>query len=351
MHYIKSKRSIVFVVLLGIALLAILAVVSVTLGAADISFSAALMIILDHLPIIGQKIDITGYPKMHGPIVMNLRLPRIILSIFVGSLLAGAGTVYQSVFRNPMADPFILGISAGAAVGAALAMIVKFDIANLGLGSVAVSAFIGALLTTFIVYKIATNGRKTSLLSLILTGIAISYLLSALLSILITFNREELERIVFWMYGSFAVSSWNEVAVVTPIFIITVILLLFKGRVLNVMTMGDDVATSLGVNVKRERLILLFISSIATAAAVSVSGIIGFVGLVIPHVVRLINGPDNRALLPFSMVLGGIFLLICDAISRVALPPMEIPIGIITSLLGAPYFIYLIVKNRKRKIQ
>ncbi len=350
MYYSKSKRSIILISLIGIVLLAILAIISVTLGAANISIRAALLIILDHIPVVTKKIDISNYPKMHGAIVMNLRLPRIILSIMVGSLLAGSGAVYQSVFRNPMADPFILGISAGAAVGAALAMIFRFNIFNFGLGSVAASAFIGALLTTTAVYRIATKGRKTSLLSLILSGIAISYLLGAFLSILITFNREALERIVFWMYGSFAVSSWNEVAVVMPIFLLTAIVLLFKGRTLNIMTLGEDAATSLGVDVKKERLILLFVASIATAAAVSVSGIIGFVGLVVPHLIRLINGPDNRALLPFSMIVGGAFLLMCDAIARTALPPTEIPIGIITSLLGAPYFIYLIIKNRKRKV-
>ncbi len=350
MYSSKSRRSIAIISLIGLVVLALLAIISVTLGAADISFDAALKIILAEIPFVGDKIDTTIYPKMFGPIVINLRLPRIILSIFVGSLLAASGTVYQSVFRNPMADPFILGIASGAALGAALAMIFRLNVVDLGLGSVATAAFVGALLTTFVVYAIATKESKTSLLSLILSGIAISYLLGALLAILVTLNRESLERIVFWMYGSFAVSSWNEVIVITPIFLLTVLLIAFKGRVLNVMTLGEEAATSLGVNVKKQRFMLLFITSIATAATVSVSGIIGFVGLIIPHLVRLVNGPDNRALLPFSMISGAIFLLLCDAVARIALPPMEIPIGIITSLFGAPYFIYLIIKNRRRRV-
>lgn len=349
MHRSKSRSSIFFLSLIGIIILLILSVLSSTLGAANISFKESLMIILDSISFDRFNIDISNFPKMHKAIVMNLRVPRVLLSIFVGSLLAGSGAVYQSVFRNPMADPFILGISSGAAVGAALSMVFGFNIPALGIGSVSVSAFLGALLTTFLVYKIATKGKKTSILTLILTGIAISYLLSAFLSLLITFNREELERIVFWIYGSFSVSSWSEVKIVFPIFIITSIFLLFKGRVLNVMTFGEDTAKSLGVNIRKERFILLFITSIATAIAVSVSGIIGFVGLVIPHIVRLINGPDNRSLIPFSMIIGAIFLLICDAIARTALPPMEIPIGIITSLFGAPYFIYLIIKNRRKR--
>ncbi len=349
MSYRKSRRSIVLISLIGIIVLAILAIISVTLGAADISFRAALLIILNKIPLVGDYVDISEFPKMHGKIILNLRLPRVLLSILVGSLLAGSGAVYQSVFRNPMADPFILGISAGSALGAALAMVFSFNIFNFGLGSVAASAFIGALLTTAVVYAVATKGRRTSLLNLILTGIAISYLLSALLSILITFNREQLERIVFWLYGSFAVSSWAEVVVIVPIFLLTTAVLLFKGRVLNAMILGEDAAISLGINIKKERLILLLVTSFATAVAVSVSGIIGFVGLVTPHVVRLINGPNNRALIPFSMILGGAFLLICDAIARTALPPTEIPIGIITSLLGAPYFIYLIVKNKRQR--
>lgn len=337
----------VIIILIGLIAIAILSIFSATLGAANISFGNALRIMLNRIPIIGQRFDITDIASSHQTIVLNLRLPRILLALMVGGMLASAGTVYQSVFRNPMADPFVLGVSSGAALGAALAMIVGFNVGLLGLSSISVSAFIGALITTFVVYQVATTGRKTPVLTLVLTGIAISFLLSALLSLLITFNRDQLEQIVFWMYGSLGTVSWHHVIIVLPVFLLTALFILLKGNVLNIMTLGEDSAQTLGVDVQRERLWLLSVASLSTAAAVAVTGIVGFVGLVVPHVIRLISGPDNRSLLPYTILAGGVFMMVCDAIARTAVPPMEIPIGIITSVVGAPYFIYLIIKNKK----
>lgn len=347
MTFKQRQQRVIITIFLGVIAMAILSVFSATLGAADISFANALRIMLNKLPIIGKRFDITDILASHQSIVLNLRLPRILLALMVGGMLASAGTVYQSVFRNPMADPFVLGISSGAALGAALAMIVGFEVGLLGLSSISVSAFIGALITTFVVYRVATAGRKTPVLTLVLTGIAISFLLSALLSLIITFNRDQLEQIVFWMYGSLGTVGWHHVIIVLPVFTLTTLFIVLKGNVLNIMTLGEDSAQTLGVDVQRERLWLLSIASLSTAAAVSVTGIVGFVGLVVPHVIRLISGPDNRSLLPYTILAGGVFMMVSDAVARTAVPPMEIPIGIITSLVGAPYFIYLIIKNKK----
>ncbi len=345
-----SKKRMIGYTVLGVVVLCALAIASVTLGAANITYIDTIKILFHQLPVIGDNIDVSDLPKMSIAIIVNLRLPRIILSIMVGALLASSGAVYQSVFRNPMADPFILGISTGAALGAALAIIMGFQVDALGVTSITIAAFIGAVLTTLAVYHIANVGIRTSVLNLILTGVAISYLLSAALSLLIAFNRDALERIVFWMYGSFALSSWSEVRVLVPIFLVTILGLLFKGRVLNIMTLGEEVSISLGIDIKKERRWLLLITSIATATAVSMCGIIGFVGLVVPHAIRLVLGPDNRKILPLSMLVGASFLVVCDAIARSLLPPMEIPIGIMTSVVGAPYFIYLIIKNKRKAI-
>lgn len=343
----KRKR---FYMICGISItfMMFLAVFAATIGAANIQFRDASLILGNHIPVLGKFVDVSNISEMYIKIVMDLRTPRILLSLMIGGLLAGSGTVYQSVFRNPMADPFVLGVSAGAALGAALVMVFGWEFSFMGLSSISVSAFAGALLTTFIVYRVASVGGKTPVMTLVLTGIAMSFFLSSMLSLLITFNNDKIERIVFWSYGSLSTMGWRHIYMVFPLFVFSVIVFILKGRILNILTLGEESASSLGVDVEKERKQLLMVASLATAASVAVSGIIGFVGLVVPHVVRLMTGPDNRTLIPYSIIGGGIFMLICDTIARTAVSPMEIPIGIITSMLGAPYFIYLIIRYKKR---
>ncbi|MCK8059275.1 MULTISPECIES: iron ABC transporter permease [unclassified Fusibacter] len=348
MTFYEKRRGIYLICAIGILAMVLLAVFSATLGAADISFSGAWRVMAHRIPLLGNLIDIDDISKMHQTIILNLRIPRILLAIMVGGLLAGSGTVYQSVFRNPMADPFVLGVSSGAALGAAATMIFGLEMSLFGISSISVAAFIGALVTTFIVYRVSSSGGKTPVMTLILTGIAMSFFLSSILSLLITFNRDQLEQIVFWSYGSLSTTGWRHIYTVLPFYAVSMGFFLLKGRVLNILTLGEESASSLGVDVQKERKILLAVASLATAAAVAVTGIIGFVGLVVPHMLRLITGPDNRSLLPYTIIAGGIFMLVCDAVARTAIIPMEIPIGIITSAIGAPYFIYLIVRNKKR---
>lgn len=330
------------------ALILVASVLAATLGAADIGFFNAGKIMLSRLPLFNHWLDLSALPPMHQKIVIDLRLPRILLSLLVGALLSGSGAVYQSVFRNPMADPFVLGISSGAALGAALVMIFGWNIGLAGMSSVSVAAFICALLTTAVVYKISSVSGRTPVLTLVLTGIAMSFFLSSTLSLFMTFNRDRLEQIVFWTYGTLSTANWYQVTIALPFFLVSSGYFISKGRVLNLMTLGEDSAKSLGVDVEKERQKLLVIASLATATAVSVSGIIGFVGLIIPHMIRLISGPDNRSLIPLSILSGSLFLLLSDTLARTLVVPMEIPLGIITSFVGAPYFIFLILKHKKR---
>ena len=274
-------------------------------------------------------------------IVRQLRLPRIALAAVVGFSLAAAGTVMQGFFRNPMADPSIIGVSSGAAVGAvaviALPLTMPFGLQT--------AAFVSAILTAFAVYVIASEGGRTPVATLLLAGIAIQSLLSAVISYLLIESGESLEQAVFWLMGNLHNSTWGEVEVTLPLAVVSFLVLLAYARDLNVLLLGEEDAGTLGVNVERTKQILLAVSSTITAAAVAVAGVIGFVGLVVPHVMRLLVGPDHRILLPTSALAGATFLVVTDTFARSA--AAELPVGIVTAALGAPFFLYLL---RRREV-
>jgi len=347
MTYIERRKRIILFCVIAFIVIVLSAILVATIGAANIGFFNAARLMMSRLPLIGQYIQTDDLPQSYHTIVLNLRVPRILLTLMIGGLLASSGTVYQSVFKNPMADPFILGISSGAALGAAIAIVFGWQSSYLGFSGVSLMAFISALATTFVVYRVANTAGKTPVMTLILTGIAMSFFLSAMLSLLITFNRDRVEAIVFWSYGSFSSAGWRQVGVVFPLFIITTAYYLWKARILNILTLGEESAFSLGVDVQMERKGLLLVASLATAASVAMTGIIGFVGLVVPHMLRLLTGPDNRSLIPYTILGGAWFMLISDTIARWIVAPTEVPIGIITSVIGAPYFVYLIIRNKK----
>lgn len=280
-------------------------------------------------------------------IVVDIRTPRVILSVLVGMGLAIAGAAMQGLFRNPMAEPYVLGMSSGAACGAALAIV-------LGVGkvfgslSIPVLAFIGATTTIFVVYNIARTEGRVPTETLLLAGIAVGFFLYAVVSFLkIIASHEALRDVVLWLMGSFALATWGDVKMVIVPILLGVGLLYLFSRELNALQFGEETAMHLGMEVETVKRILLVASALITAVAVSVSGIIGFVGLIIPHVVRLIIGPDHRILLPASALCGGIFLVLCDALARTVVQPTEIPIGIITAAIGAPYFVYLLRRRKK----
>jgi iron complex transport system permease protein len=321
-----------------------LMIIAGTIGSAKIPLSDVARIVIS--PIFPGADD--GVKQSFKIIIRMVRLPRVLLSVLAGMGLAISGAVFQGIFRNPMANPYILGVSSGAAFGATLGMILGLQVTFLGIGAVPLSAFTGAIGASLLVYILSGGGK--SVMSLLLSGIALGFFLTALMSLLMYFNRDQLERIVYWSMGSFNAANWTKVALTAPVILSGGIVILFFARDLNLMVLGDDTARGLGVPVRFSRIIFLLTSTIITASAVSVSGIIGFVGLIIPHIIRIITGPDHRTLIPNSMLAGGIFLLLSDTLARTVLSPTEIPVGIITSLAGAPYFLLLLYQRRKQFI-
>lgn len=277
-------------------------------------------------------------------ILLKLRLPRTLQAGVVGFGLAIAGTYFQGLFRNPMADPYVLGISSGAAFGATIGIVLGFGFFGIGF-----SAFLTALCTIFIVYIIARQGTKLSMTTMLLAGITISTFLYSIISLMMLLAHDQLSRIVFWTMGGFGYISWQEVGFSAPLIILSSALLFFYSRDLNVLITGDEAAEHLGIDTERLKKVILVIGSLITAVCVSISGIIGFVGLIVPHIARLIIGPDNRVLAPFSALFGAAFLVLADTLARVLISPSEMPVGIITAALGGPFFIYLLIKNKMQE--
>lgn len=291
----------------------------------------------------GRSTDATVYT-----IFMNIRLPRAIFAYLAGGALSVAGVCLQGMFKNPMADSYILGVSSGAGFGAALAIATGLGAATYtGYSLTALFAFIGALAAVFSVYALSRYKGRLSTISLILAGIAMSALLSAFVYFIMIMKRDKMEHIVMWTLGSFTDASWDKLAIAGPVIVVASGICMFFARDLNIMLQGDEEARHLGVNTQRVRNILLLLTTLLSSAVVSFCGIIGFVGLMAPHILRLLIGPDHKKLLPYSFLGGAIFLLIADTIARILLNMQEIPVGVVTASVGAPYFIYLMRRNRK----
>ena len=280
-------------------------------------------------------------------IIKDINAPRVTIGIFVGMGLAVAGCAMQAVFRNPLASPYILGLSSGASVGAAVSMLFTIPLIPLAIVT-PVLAFITCFLTMALVYGMSRIGGTVRTESLILSGVAVSSLLSAIVSFLTFIAGDKLEGIVFWTMGNLGGAEWEEIAFVAPIIVMCGILLITQAKGLNAMMLGDVHAMDLGIDVRKTRLFVLVISTLIVAAAVSFAGVIGFIGLVIPHILRILLGPDNRVIMPLSMFAGASFLLICDYLSHIVAPMYgTLPIGVVTALIGAPVFIYLLIKKKK----
>lgn len=286
-----------------------------------------------------------GWADMwQSPIFWNLRMPRIVLSALVGAALSVCGAAYQSVFRNPLTDPYVLGISSGASLGAAIAILLGLEAYLLGVGA---CALISGLLTILVIYRIASIGNRMHTTTLLLTGVCITFLMSALISFLMVLRQDKMDSIIFWTMGSFASASWTDVAIVAPVVAVGIGVVLYHCRDLNLLLAGSETAKSLGVEVERVKKVLLLATTLMVAFCVSTCGVIGFVGLVVPHCIRLVSGPDNRRIVPYAIVVGALFLLLCDTMARTLLMPAELPVGSLTALVGAPLFIYLLYKNKK----
>jgi iron complex transport system permease protein len=294
----------------------------------------------------GQTSLIEGMDNIFPVVVFDVRLPRILSAAIVGAGLAISGVVFQGILLNPLADPYTLGVSAGAAFGASLAILL--NIGFMGTASVPLFAFVGAVGTLlFVMYLSASSGGVSST-NLILSGIIVAAILSAGISFLKYIADEQVSVIIFWLMGSFGSKTWADVGLAFLFVGCGFLIFMFFARDLNLMSLGDRTASSLGVDTKRVTLALLVTASLIAAICVSVSGIIGFVGLLVPHMMRLLTGPDNRRLIPISLLAGAILLLAADTITRAVLPS-EIPIGVLTALIGGPFFCYIFRKQQKTK--
>jgi iron complex transport system permease protein len=323
---------------------------SLIMGAMPISPLEANRIIIRELPIVGSFVGENPSP-IEATIVLHVRLPRVLAGAVVGAALAVAGVVLQGLLRNPMADPYTIGVSAGASLGASLLIAFGVGISFGGfLYSLPITAFVFALATVLVVYAVARTGQGVSMLTLLLVGVAINTLLLSMIAIVGIVSGEALNVIMTWLFGSLVACNWNQFLVVLPLVVIGILVSIIFARDLNMMAIGEEGALHLGVDPERLKNILLVSATLITAAVVSISGTIGFVGLIIPHIVRILVGSDNRVLIPASALMGAIMLVLCDTMARTILAPAELPVGIFTSVLGCPFFVYLLKKNRKRTV-
>ena len=333
--------------LLAIGFLFVAILLGIAIGTVRVPVSQIVGIIGNEffsLPL-NNEIDV-----MNVKIVANIRLPRVLLAGLVGASLAIAGAAFQGLLRNPLADPYTLGVSSGASVGAVFVLFFQVSLPFAGIFTLPLISIAAAFITIFLVFFFArTIEPSMKVETIILTGIIFSSFLGAFISLMIALSAEELRQIIGWLLGSVSMRGWSYIKIIFPFFLIGSLILLFNVRELNAMSFGEDRAKHLGVNVERRKLLILAAGSMLTGAAVAVSGTIGFVGLVIPHVTRTLWGPDHRHLLPLSAIVGAGFLILADLTARIIIAPAELPIGVITAIIGAPVFAFILMKRRMER--
>lgn len=340
----RKKKQVISILILIVLLLGII-IIALHLGTIKVPVLGGLQSIWQGL---GIPVTVTNplEPEQEA-VLWYIRMPRILIGLMVGASLALAGAVMQGIFSNPLADPGIMGVSAGASLGAVIA--ISLGLTSMGMFYMPMFAFVGAFMAVSITILLTMRGGRVETATLLLAGVAISMLLGAFTSgILTLMNEYRLREFLFWMVGGLDFRRWEHVFLAIGPFLIGTTILITLGRQLNVLVLGDTEAKALGVPVMLYRLVFLFLASFITATAVCVSGAIGFVGLIIPHIVRILVGPDHRVLLPVSALAGALFLIFCDTLGRVLAAPSEIRVGIMTALLGAPYFLYLLRRVRQK---
>jgi len=331
--------------LAGVAFVVGAAVLALLVGPTSIPKWGTLLESLDRL--LPFTID-SGLNESQQTIVGNLRLPRVILAMLVGASLAAAGSTYQGIFRNPLASPYLLGIAAGGGLGATIAFVNDWGDGVGAFDGVQLGAFAGSLLAVALTWTVgATGSSDRSTTSLILAGVAVTAFFTAFQTFLQQRNTEDLRQIYTWILGGLNTSGWTEVAQLAPVAVVLLIVLSFSGRALDIMAVGDEEATTLGLPVTQVRFVLIVVASLLTAASVAVSGLIGFVGLIIPHAVRLLFGASFRVIVPLSILVGAGFMVLSDLAARTLLTPAEIPIGVITAFFGAPFFVFILRSTTK----
>jgi len=335
-----KKRLLIAVLLLAVAL-----VLSVIVGSVFIPPEAI-------GKAIAARLAGSGYPEELATvavIIFDLRIPRTVLFALAGAGLAGSGAAYQGLFRNPLADPYLIGVASGAGLGGVAAMAAGLSQKSLlGLMAVPLAAFAGALLTVAVVYRLAKVGKTAPTTNLLLAGVAISSFATALTSFLMLISTGELRRAVVWLMGGASMGGWKPVLAILPFILPGMLGLLLSGHSLNVLQFGEEQAEQMGLRVGRHRTLIIISASLTTAAAVAFGGIIGFIGLIVPHMVRFFSGADYRRILPLSLIGGAAILLFADILARIVLAPNELPVGIITALAGAPFFLWVLRRARQQ---
>lgn len=341
---IKNSKSYIIFCLFLIMILLFSIITSIIIGSVDINPEWIFKIVINNT-VSNNHFKIL-WPKSTESIIWNIRIPRVLLSILVGAGLSLSGIIMQALTKNSMADPYILGISSGASSGAV--SVIMFGLLSfIPSYNIMIGAFLGAVIAIFIAIKCSSVNGKITSTQLVLSGIAVSALFSALTNLMIfkENNSDKIRTALFWMTGSLSGSTWIQVLCISIIFIICSILLMFMHTSLDALILGDDTAITLGADIRLLKIIMILLCTLLTGSIVSISGVIGFVGLVIPHISRTFAGSGHKRLIPVSILIGGIFLIWCDVFSRIIVSPEELPIGVVTSFIGAPFFLYLLRKS------
>jgi iron complex transport system permease protein len=332
--------------LLNTLLLLLAFVFSVALGAVFIPPETVLRILASQLSWLHINPD---WPSSFSAIILAVRLPHTVLVVLTGAALGSSGAAYQGLFRNPLADPYLIGVASGAGLGAVFSMALKWPTNLLGYYLVPVGAFLGAVLTVVLVYNLARVDGLVPLTTLILAGVALGAFASALTSFLMLRTELQLHRAISFLLGGSPIAGWDPVIATLPYMLIGMGLLIVSGHMLNVLQFGEEEAKQMGLNVDRAKVFVIVVASLTTAVAVSFSGVIGFIGLIVPHVIRIVWGPDYRRLIPLSILGGGSSLLLADMLARILMAPSTLPVGIVTAMAGAPFFLW-ILRRAKREV-
>ncbi len=334
--FINWKKKLILIVLFGSLIVLATGIFCLNFGVVTITPRDIM-----HLLINGTQ------DKTTNLIIWQLRAPRIVLGALTGAALSTVGGAFQGILRNPLADPYILGVSAGAALGACIGIAFQYITGYAFASYLPLFAFLGAMLSLYLVYKSSKISYSANSTGLLLSGVAITFLFSALITVLLALSRRELHSMIFWLMGDLSAANWKKISIIfLPVFIGNA-MLFFSALDLNALSLGEEEALHLGINTGRLRIRIFLIGSVVIATVVSFTGLIGFVGLIIPHIARLLVGPDHRIMLPIAAFLGAVFLILCDILARILLAPTEIPIGAITAIVGVPLFIYLLRRKNQ----
>ena len=344
---IKTQKGLRALIAASAILLLILMFISYMSGIASISAGDAVRAFFCRWPVIGRWIDVSDISNGHMIILLNVRMPRVLTGALTGMCLAVVGASFQGLFMNPLAEPYVLGVSAGASLGATIAMVMGLNTFFLFFSPVSFFAMLGALAAVGIVIVIseARGGMRSA--NLLLTGISISFFTNSISTMLVVLNADKLKMVTLWAMGSFNASSWQKTIALLPVAVIGFLVLMIFAREMNAIATGEEAAMSFGVPVHLVRLIVIATGALMIAGTVASAGMVGFVGLIIPNAARMVVGPDYKRLLPVSALLGAGFLTLCDMFARTVFAPAEIPAGAITALIGAPFFVYMILRQRK----